>query len=71
MTLATVILAYQNHIRIRIPLHNQPTPLSHFSFSFKVQMGRMQPVVMAPKNPFLHPSAFLLQYVELPGIRTE
>ena len=30
--------------------------LSHFSFGFKVQMERMQPVVMAPKNPFFHPS---------------
>ena len=30
--------------------------LSHFSFGFKVQMGRIQLVVMAPKNPFFHPT---------------
>ena len=39
-------------------------------------MGRMQPVVMAPKNPFLPSSAppplsCLLQYVELAAIRTQ
>ena len=38
-------------------------------------MGRMQPVVMAAKNPFLPSSAspplsYLLQYVGLAGIRT-
>ena len=47
--------------------------LSFFIWGFKVQMGRMQPVVMAPKNPFLPSSAppplsYLLQYVRLAGI---
>ena len=27
-----------------------------FHLVFKVQMGHMQPVVMAPKNPFFHPT---------------
>ena len=51
--------------------------LSHFSFGFKVQMGRIQPVVMAPKNPFFHRLPPLLRFpptfrqcVGLAGIRT-
>ena len=48
------------------------TTLSHFSFGFKVQMGRIQPVVMAPKNPFFHPSlsSYLPPIGGLAGIRT-
>ena len=57
-------------------IHPRPVVvLSFFIWFFKVQMGRMQPVVMALKNPFLPfsappPLSYLLQYVGLAGIRT-